>query len=396
LMNAEYLLGCAISFLAIAGLAISLVQFIRQPKLEWFVLLGLAGMFVLGIIYLSLRGPWLAHVKAFYAFPALVPFSALVAVGWIGLRQKHRVWQTALWVLLLVWTMTVYTAFWIRSSNPETYRVRGIYLAGQQRYAEAMENFSRALQLRPDDAEAHCHLAEILSRQNKAVEAVRHYREALRIRPDFPEALNNLAWMLATSKEPGVRDGAQAVQLAERACALTQYQKTVCIDTLVAAYAEAGRFDDAIATAQKARTLATEADETDLQKTRISLAVNLNNLAWALATSKEAGARDGTRAVQLAGRACTLTDFKQPIFIGTLAAAYAEAGKFDDAISMAQKACALASASGDQNLLKRNQELLALYRAHQPYREAASPDQAEPAAANDSSGDAEKPVRTVP
>jgi Tfp pilus assembly protein PilF/4-amino-4-deoxy-L-arabinose transferase-like glycosyltransferase len=373
LMNAGYLLGGAISFLAIAGLAISLVQFIRQPKLEWFVLLGLAGMFVLGIIYLSLRGPWLAHVKAFYAFPALVPFSALVAVGWIGLRQKHRVWQTALWVLLLVWMMTVYTAFWIRSSNPETYRVRGIYLAGQQRYAEAMENFSRALQLAPDDAEAHCHLAEILSRQNKAVEAARHYREALRIRPDFPEALNNFAWMLATSKEPGARDGAQAVQLAERACALTQYQKTVCIDTLVAAYAEAGRFDDAIATAQKARILATEADETDLQKTRISLAVNLNNLAWALATSKEAGARDGTRAVQLAGRACTLTDFKQPIFIGTLAAAYAEAGKFDDAISMAQKACALASESGDQNLLKRNQELLALYRTHQPYRETTKP-----------------------
>jgi Tfp pilus assembly protein PilF len=373
LMNAGYLLSCAISFLAIVGLAISLVQFIRQPKLEWFVLLGLAGMFVLGIIYMSLRGPWLAHIKAFYAFPALVPFSALVAVGWIWLTQKHRVLQTALWVLLLVWTMTVYTAFWIRSSNPETYRVRGLYFAGQQRYTEAMENFSLALQLAPDDAEAHRHLADILSRENKAVEAARHYREALRIRPDFPEALNNLAWLLATSEEPGTRDGAQAVQLAERACALTQYQKAIYIYTLVAAYAEAGRFDDAIATAQKTRALATEADETDLQKTRISLAVNLNNLAWALATSKEAGARDGTRAVQLAERACTLTDFKQTIFIGTLAAAHAEAGEFDDAISMAQKACALASESGDQNLLKQNQELLALYRTHQPYRETTNP-----------------------
>jgi Tfp pilus assembly protein PilF len=396
LMNAGYLLGGAISFLAIAGLAISLVQFIRQPKLEWFVLLGLAGMFVLGIIYLSLRGPWLAHVKAFYAFPALVPFSALVAVGWIWLRQKHRVWQTALWVLLLVWMMTVYTAFWIRSSNPETYQVRGIYQALQHNYAEAIESLSQTLRLKPDDADTHCILAEILSDQNKAVEAIQHYREALRIRPDFPEALNNFALILATSKEPGVRDGAQAVQLAERACALTQYQKTVCIDTLVAAYAEAGRFDDAIATAQKARTLATEADETDLQKTKTSLAINLNNLAWALATSKEAGARDGTRAVQLAGRACTLTDFKQPIFIGTLAAAYAEAGKFDDAISMAQKACALASASGDQNLLKRNQELLALYRTHQPYREVASPSQVGPSTIAPAPGDTEKPAPTVP
>jgi hypothetical protein len=57
--------------------------------------------------------------------------------------------------------------------------------------------------------------------------------------------------------------------------------------------------------------------------------------------------------------------------VGTLAAAYAEAGRFDDAIWMAQKACALASESGDQNLLKRNRELLALYRTHQPYHEAA-------------------------
>jgi tetratricopeptide (TPR) repeat protein len=333
-------------------------------------------MFVLGIIYLSLRGPWLAHVKAFYAFPALVPFSALVAVGWIWLGQKHRALRTVLWVVLLVWTTTVYAAFWIRSSNPATYRVRGLYLAGQQRYAEAMENFSRALQLAPDDAEAHCHLAEILSVQagilrdeNKAVEAVQHFREALRIRPDFPEALNNLAWLLATSKEPGARDGAQAVQLAERACALTQYQKTVYIDTLVAAYAEAGRFDDAIATAQKARTLAAAADETDLQKTRISLAANLNNLAWTLATSPDTSIRDGKRAVQLAERACELTGYKKTIMAGTLAAAYAEAGRFDDAMAMAQKACALASESGDQNLLKRNRELLALYRTRQPYHE---------------------------
>ena len=53
----------------------------------------------------------------------------------------------------------------------------------------------------------------------------------------------------------------------------------------------------------------------------------------------------------------------------TLAAAYAEAGRFDDAISTAEKACTLASESGDQDLLKRNQALLVLYRAHQPYHE---------------------------
>jgi Tfp pilus assembly protein PilF len=396
LMNAECLLAFGISVLFLVGFVVALVRFICQPAPEWLLVFGLISLFGLGIVYITLRGPWLAHVKAFYAFPALVPFSALVAAGWNWLGQKHRAMRIMLWVLLLVWTMTVYAAFWIRNSNPETYRVRGIYQITQQRYAEAIGSLSQTLRLKPDDADTHFFLAEILSPQNKAVEAVQHYREALRIRPDFPEALNNLAWLLATSKEAGARDGAQAVQLAERACELTLYGTPIYISTLAVAYAEAGRFDDAIATAQKVRTLATEADETDLQKARISLAVKMNNLAWALATSKEAGARDGTRAVQLAERACTLTDFKQTIFIGTLAAACAEAGKFDDAISMAQKACALASESGDQNLLKRNQELLALYRTHQPYREGANPDQAEPATIVPAPGDTEKPAHTVP
>jgi Flp pilus assembly protein TadD len=95
----------------------------------------------------------------------------------------------------------------------------------------------------------------------------------------------------------------------------------------------------------------------------------MNNLAWLLATSRETSVRDGARAVSLAEQACQLTHYRQTTLVGTLAAAYAEAGRFDDAISTAQKACALASESGQQELLKRNQELLELYRAHQPDRE---------------------------
>ena len=57
--------------------------------------------------------------------------------------------------------------------------------------------------------------------------------------------------------------------------------------------------------------------------------------------------------------------------VSTLAAAYAEAGRYDDAIAAAQKACALATAAGEQELLEKNQQLLILYRAHQPYYEAA-------------------------
>ena len=101
----------------------------------------------------------------------------------------------------------------------------------------------------------------------------------------------------------------------------------------------------------------------------------LNNLAWLLTTCPEAPSRNGPEAVRLAEKACQLTDYRTTGLVGTLAAAYAEAGRFDDAILMAQKACMLASESGEQDLLKRNQELLALYLKHQPYHEPANPDQ---------------------
>jgi peptidoglycan/LPS O-acetylase OafA/YrhL len=100
-----------------------------------------------------------------------------------------------------------------------------------------------------------------------------------------------------------------------------------------------------------------------------------NNLAWMLATSSEATDRNGPLAVRLAECACGQTHYMETIMVGTLAAAYAEAGRFDEAISTAQLACALASLSGQQELLDKNQALLTLYLDHQPYREVASPGQ---------------------
>ena len=94
-----------------------------------------------------------------------------------------------------------------------------------------------------------------------------------------------------------------------------------------------------------------------------------NNLAWSLATDPESKNRDGGRAVKLAEDACQQTQYKQTIMVGTLAAAYAEAGRFEESILAAQQACVLAEQNGETNLLRRNQELLTLYQNHQPYRD---------------------------
>jgi hypothetical protein len=71
----------------------------------------------------------------------------------------------------------------------------------------------------------------------------------------------------------------------------------------------------------------------------------------------------------LGERACGLAEYRRTILLGTLAAAYAEAGRFSDAIAMAERACKLASESGEEVLLTRNRQLLELYQAGKPYHE---------------------------
>jgi peptidoglycan/LPS O-acetylase OafA/YrhL len=97
----------------------------------------------------------------------------------------------------------------------------------------------------------------------------------------------------------------------------------------------------------------------------------LNNAAWLLATAPNPRLRDGKMAVTLASRACELTDYRQPFFIGTLAAACAEAGRYHEAIANAQKARALALSQGQIQIAGRDEQLLELYQAGKAFHETA-------------------------
>ena len=102
-------------------------------------------------------------------------------------------------------------------------------------------------------------------------------------------------------------------------------------------------------------------------------AVALNNLAWLLATREPADGGDPDQAVRLAKRACELTDGKSPSYLDTLAAAYAAAGRFDEAVATAEKARAAALAGGQTASAKRIEARLELYRLGRAYREPAPP-----------------------
>jgi tetratricopeptide (TPR) repeat protein len=153
------------------------------------------------------------------------------------------------------------------SSQP---RVRDAFIAlgrllGQQgRWAEAEQVYATMLVENPKDFYGHLGLATTLPHLGRTAEAEPHLKRALQTCPDTADALNNLAWTLATNPEAGLRDGRQAVELAKRACALTDYRETIMVGTLGAAYAEAGQFDQAIATAQQACALASAAGKTEL------------------------------------------------------------------------------------------------------------------------------------
>ena len=87
-------------------------------------------------------------------------------------------------------------------------------------------------------------------------EAISQFQKALAIKPGYVAAQNNLAWVLATSPQASLRNGIKAVGLAERANQLAGGKNPVILATLAAAYAEAGRFPEAIETAQRALRLA--------------------------------------------------------------------------------------------------------------------------------------------
>ncbi|MGD0816575.1 MAG: tetratricopeptide repeat protein [Verrucomicrobiota bacterium] len=129
-------------------------------------------------------------------------------------------------------------------------------LLARGRPAGAISQYEKALEIRPDLAEADYKLGNIFAQQGREAEAVSHYTTALKTKPDYTPACNNLAWLLAAGSDPSLRDGPKAIQWAQRADQLAGATNPVYLGTLAAAYAEAGKFDLAVKTIERALPLA--------------------------------------------------------------------------------------------------------------------------------------------
>jgi tetratricopeptide (TPR) repeat protein len=132
----------------------------------------------------------------------------------------------------------------------------GSVLCSVGRLDEGVPQLERALALDPEYTAAYSSLGEAYGALGRLALAAKYFALAVDAAPDTPFLLSRLGWLLATSPEDAVRNGAKAVEVSERAVRLTSRQDTMSLDTLAAAYAEVGRFDDAVATVREALAVA--------------------------------------------------------------------------------------------------------------------------------------------
>lgn len=327
----------------------------------WEIILALAVLIATTLtgIVLRRKRPYFITGWLWY-LGMLVPVIGVIQVGWQGRADRYTYLpQIGLYVLVawaiadlsaswrhqrqiatlgaaillgaLTWRARNQASFWRNSETLWTHTLAvtadndvadnnlGIIFLGRGQVDEAISRFQAAVDLRPENAPAHDNLAKAFLQKGQVADALLHYRKLLEIQPDNAEAHNILGTVLI--QQGRVRE------------AIEQWQETLVMQP------ENGNAK--------------------------------SNLAWVFATYPEESIRNGTQAVQLAAQALQLSGGKNPIILRTLAAAYAESGRFAEAIHTAERGLELAIGQGNAGLAAELQRNIALYRTNSPLRDTS-------------------------
>jgi len=236
--------------------------------------------------------------------------------------------------------------------SAEANRALGRALAGKGRIDEALPHFEKALAAMPESIELHYYVGRILSARGRPQEAIPHLERVLQANPDAADVLMSLAIAQLSTGH-----GQEAIGHLQRAVALRPEDPSAHYNLGSALFDTRGAVREALAEWGEALRLAPD------------LVPALNRSARVLATGPDSSLRDGARAVELGERAARLSGQRDPVVLDTLAAAYAEAGRFDDAVRTARAALELAR--NDSGLAGSISARLAHYEAHSPVREPA-------------------------
>jgi len=295
----------------------------------WFWYLGML-VPVIGLVQVG----WHGHADRYTYLPQI---GLYIAGSWaladLSVSWRHRrmvLSAAALFVIgALSWSAWMQTSYWRDSETLFTHALAvtknndvaennlGIIFLQKGQLDEAISRLQAAIDLRPENGPAHDNLAKALLQKGRLEEAMVHYRKFLEIEPHNVEARNIL--------------GTALIQQGHVKEAIQQWQEALAIEPANGNAA--------------------------------------SNLAWVFATCPDASIRDGGRAVELAEKAVQISGGQIPMIFHILAAAYAEDGRFSDAIEAAERGAALANSQGNAGLASELQNNIALYQAGSPLRD---------------------------
>jgi tetratricopeptide (TPR) repeat protein len=308
--------------------------FALRKKASYFVTgwLWYLGMLVpvIGLLQVG----WQGHADRYTYLPQI---GLYIAVTW-GVTDLTRTWRfqrlilsaTALLIVsALSFRASLQTSYWrdsetlfthtlaVTSNNDVALNNLGIIFLNKGQLDEAISKLRAAIDLRPENAPAHDNLAKALLKKGQVDEAMVHYRKFLELEPASVEARNTLGTVLIQQRH--VRE------------AIDQWQEA----------------------------LALQPDNGNAA----------SNLAWVFATCPQDPMRDGARAVELGEKALRISGGKIPMIYKVLGAAYAESGRFADAVLTAQRGAELATTQGNPGLAAELESNIALYRSGRPLRD---------------------------
>ncbi|MFV9644564.1 MAG: tetratricopeptide repeat protein [Desulfobacterales bacterium] len=318
---------------------VGLVQVGLQSMADRYTYIPLIGLFIIvvwGISDISSR--WRRQNILFPLLSSIIFVSLMICTYF----QVHH-WKNS--ITLFTHALNVTRNNYIALCN------MGQALEIQGRFDEAIPHYYKALEINPNYVDAYNNIGVALARKGDVKNAINHYYRALQINPDNAKAHNNLGAALACRGND--KD------------AIYHYNEALRIDSDYAGayynlgkiFVNQGKTKDAILHFQKA-----------LQKNP-DMTQALYNLSWIVATSNDERFRNGKEAINLAEKLCKLQNYSQPLSLDALAAAYAEIGKFDRAVKVAQQGLSMALMHGPEELASGLTKRLQLYQAGIPYRQ---------------------------
>ena len=417
LVCAGYLLAVLPAMLVLAGMGVSVWRFVRQPSAEWFMLLGFFGIVAVAMVFMNLKVPSYAQAKAFYGLCALLPFCSFGAVGWEVLTRGRKPLQFALGVILLAWAMNNFASLWIRGDSAPTHIYLGESFETDGKIGAAVAEFAKAVDIDPSNVLARRSLALALNKAGKMDEALQQAGQAMELNPANAVCHRVLGVILARQgqMERAIDEARRAVELGPEDPSNHRFlldclfrlgrdneAATAARNGLAVFPYDAGlhnelgqelarKGDLMTATNQFAYALLFGPDWAEVHlnfgrallhlgdapnglrhfQEAVRLApdspLELNGLAWLLATYPDAALRNGPEAVRLAEHACAMASSRNPALLATLAAAYAETGRFPEAINAAQEAITLARTAGNEAAIRRVENLLGFFQSGRPF-----------------------------